>query len=85
MCDLFSKSLPGENPEMDISNIPMGHIPQESLGILSTTIPPLGEVEDPHFREKATLAPTPKYINTILPLNVRTTSALNSTIFKICI
>lgn len=75
MCDLFPKSLPGENLEMDVSNIPMGHTPQESLGSLSTTIPPLGEVENPHFRGKATLAPTPKYINTILPLNVRITYA----------
>ena len=54
MCDLFPKSLLGENPDEDISNTPTGHTPREKSGILAVTIPPLGEVENPYFRRKAT-------------------------------
>ena len=74
MCDLFLISLRGENLDQDISNTPTGHTPRKKSGILAMTIPPLGEVENPYYRRKVTLISIPKYMNTILPLDVSTTS-----------
>lgn len=84
MCDLFPKSPHDENPKMDISNTPTWHTPQETLEILSTAIPHLGEVENHCFR-KETLIAIPKYTNTILSLDAGTISVWNSTPFQVCI
>lgn len=74
MCDFYLQSLPGENLEKDTSKMPTGHIPQERLQNVSIAIPLLGEVDNLCLRGKITLTPTPEYTNTILPLDVRTTS-----------
>lgn len=68
--DLFPKYLPDKNPEKDTFNTPIG---TEEIKDSIHVIPPLKEVVNPYFRGKASLTPMPKYINTILPLDIRTT------------